>query len=61
MFDKSPLDHFIALVDINNHRKEDSLRSAKMMEKVDTVKNLLHGLGFLNEMDRGKKKSVMSS
>jgi hypothetical protein len=56
MFDNNPLDHFIALVDINNHQKEDNLRSAKMIEKVDTVKNLLHGLGFMNEMDRGRIK-----
>ena len=56
MFDNNPVDHFIALVDINNHRKEDNLRSAKMIEKVDTVKNLLHGLGFMNEIDRGRIK-----
>ena len=56
MFDDNPFHHFVALVDINNHRKEDSLRSAKMIEKVDTVKILLHGLGFMNEMDRGRIK-----
>ena len=48
------MDHFIALVDINNHQKEENLRSAKIVEKVDTVKNLLHGLGFMNAMDRGR-------
>ena len=48
------MDHFIALVDINNYQKEDNLRSAKMIEKVDTVRNLLHGLGFMNEIDTGR-------
>ena len=56
MFDNNPSDHFIALVDINNHRKEDNLRSAKMIEKANTMKNLLHGLRFMNEMDRGRIK-----
>ena len=27
-----------------------------MIEKVDTVKSLLHGLGFMNEMDSGRIK-----
>ena len=52
LYDNNPLNNFVSLVDIRNHKKEDNLRSAKFVERVETVNKLLSGLGFASCMDR---------
>jgi hypothetical protein len=54
IYDDNPLDHFVGLIDIKNHKKENNLRSAKFIERVSTVDRLLRGLGFDNAVDREK-------
>jgi len=52
LYNNNPLNKFVHLVDIRNHKKEDNLRSAKFVERVETVSKLLRGLGFASCMDR---------
>ena len=33
IYDNNPLNNFLSLIDIRNHRREDNLRSAKHLEK----------------------------
>ena len=54
MYGNNPLNHFVSLVDMRNHRKEDNLRSAKFIERTNTINTLLVGLGFSSVMDRDK-------
>ena len=54
IYDNNPLDNFLGLIDVKNHKKEDNLRSAKFLERVSTVDRLLRGLGFGNAVDREK-------
>ena len=54
MYDTNPLNNFLGLVDLRNHEKEDNLRSAKFVERVETVRKLLNALGFANALDREK-------
>ena len=54
IYDNNPLDNFLGLIDVKNHKKEDNLRSAKFLERVSTVDKLLRGLGFGNAVDREK-------
>jgi hypothetical protein len=53
-YDVNPLENFVGLVDARNHEREDNLRSAKFLERVETVRGLLAGLGFASCVDRGK-------
>ena len=39
---------------MRNHRKEDNLRSAKFIERTNTINTLLVGLGLSSVMDRDK-------
>lgn len=54
MYDSNPLNYFLGLVDIRNHKKEDNLRSAKFVEMVETVQKLITGLGFQSCVDDSK-------
>ena len=54
MYEANPLDHFLGLVDLRNHKKEDNLRSAKFVEMVETVQKLISGLGFQSCVDDSK-------
>ena len=45
--DNSPLAHYISLVDVKSHKKEDGLRFAKFLDMVTLVNKLLKVLGFL--------------
>ena len=54
MYDNNPLDNFLALIDERNHRREDNLRSAKLLERARLVKEMVLGLGFASVVDREK-------
>lgn len=54
LYDANPLDHFLGLVDIRNHEKQDNLRSAKFVEMVGTAQKLITGLGFKSCTDSSK-------
>ena len=54
LYDNNPLDNFLSLVDVRNHRWEDNLRSAKLLERTEMVSKLLNGLGFASVVDKGK-------
>ncbi|MFM7986951.1 MAG: hypothetical protein ACKPKO_47320, partial [Candidatus Fonsibacter sp.] len=54
MYGNSPLNHFVSLVDMRNHRREGNLRSAKFIERTNTINTLLVGFGFSSVMDRDK-------
>jgi len=56
MYDENPLDNFLALVDIRNHKKEDNFRSARFVEKAETANKLIKGLGFASCVDSTKVK-----
>jgi hypothetical protein len=54
MYDNNALEKFVSLIDIRNHEKEDNLRSAKFVERAETAKKLIQGLGFSSALDREK-------
>jgi hypothetical protein len=54
MYDNNPLDNFLSLVDVRNHRREDNLRSAKHLERTALVDKLLKALGFASVVDKTK-------
>ena len=54
MYDNNPLNNFLGLIDMRNHEKQDNLRSAKFVERAETVGKLLTDLGFENALDRQK-------
>ena len=52
MYGNNPLNHFLSLIDMRNHHKEDNLKSAKFIERAQTLDALLWGLGFSSAVDR---------
>jgi hypothetical protein len=46
MFEPAMFKNFLSLIDLKNYEKQDNLRSAKHLEKVELVKSLLFGLGL---------------
>ena len=55
LYDNNPLKSYLSLTDIRNHEKEDNLRSAKFIERSETVMKLLRGLGFSSAADWCRK------
>ena len=55
LHDNNPLKSYVSLIDIRNHEKEDNLRSAKFIERSETVMKLLRGLGFSSAADWCRK------
>ena len=51
MFEPAMFKNFLSLIDLKNYEKQDNLRSAKHLEKVELVKSLLFGLGFASAVD----------
>ena len=43
--------NFLALIDINNHFRDDTLKSQKLIEKVKIVNGILDALGFESIVD----------
>jgi len=43
--------NFLGLVDLENHRKADTLESQRFVERVGLVRELLTGLGFTSPLD----------
>ena len=43
--------NFLGLIDLDNHRKVDTLESQRFMERVGLVRELLDGLGFASPLD----------
>ena len=43
--------NFLALVDINNHSRDDTLKSQKLIEKVKIVNGMLEAVGFDSIVD----------
>jgi hypothetical protein len=56
MYDINPLNNFLALIDIKNHKEENNLRSYKTVERVNTINKLINGLGWAHVMDKTKIK-----
>ena len=54
MYNNNPLNNFLSLVDIRNHRREDNLRSAKHLERTALADRLLKALGFASVVDKTK-------
>ena len=51
MFGDGLLWSFLSLIDMNNYKKQDNLKSARHVEKVELVQKLLEGLGFSSPLD----------
>ena len=51
MFEPAMFKNFLSLIDLKNYDRQDNLRSAKHLEKVELVKSLLFGLGFASAVD----------
>jgi hypothetical protein len=56
LYDNNPLENFLSLIDMRNHKREDNLRSAKFVERSETTMKLLNALGFASVVDRRKIK-----
>jgi hypothetical protein len=54
IYDNNPLDNFLSLIDIRNHRREDNLRSAKHLERTALAEKLIRALGFTSPVDKTK-------
>ncbi|MFM7987247.1 MAG: hypothetical protein ACKPKO_48835 [Candidatus Fonsibacter sp.] len=54
MYGENPLDNYLSLIDIRNHHKEDNLKSAKFIERSQTVQKLMKSLGFEDVNDECK-------
>jgi hypothetical protein len=54
MYDNKPLENFLSLVDIRNHRREDNVKSAKHVERTELARKLVEGLGFASVADKAK-------
>ena len=54
MYGNNPLNHYLSLMDIRNHSKEDYLRSDQLVERAHTIDALLSKMGFSSAVDRGK-------
>ena len=48
------LDYFLALIDLGNHRTEDTRKDIHLVEKVDLVRDLVKALGFSSVVDEGR-------
>ncbi|MFM7989095.1 MAG: hypothetical protein ACKPKO_58255, partial [Candidatus Fonsibacter sp.] len=46
MYGENPLNNYLSLIDIRNHHKEDNLKSAKFIERSQTVQKLIKALCF---------------
>jgi hypothetical protein len=60
LYGQDPFKNFLALIDQDNHRAEDNLRSDKQLEKVQVINRLLELLGWKNARDESQlnKESV---
>jgi hypothetical protein len=48
------LDYFLALIDLGNHRTEDTRKDIHLVEKVALVRDLVKALGFSSVVDEGR-------
>ena len=44
---------FLGLVDVRNHREEDTMQSVKFRERCQLARELIRGLGFASAVDDG--------
>ena len=54
LYGNNPFRKFLSLVDVQNHRAEDNLRSEKFLEKVRIVNRLLELLGWQHARDESQ-------
>ena len=54
LYGANPFKNFLALIDVENHRAEDNLRSDKQLEKVKVVNRLLELFGWQSARDESQ-------
>ena len=54
LYEKNLFWNFLSLIDVQNHRAEDNLRSEKFLEKVRIVNRLLELLGWQSARDESQ-------